>query len=190
MEWYQAYASSGSAALNYASIIREKDEEDVDLYILSVRWQEQAARKGNINSFYQLAMNFNFNRENIDSILEVFGEREIVPSASCVAELVNKFYPIPDSDKKTELSDDELAALKTRIASLVEITRMGSVFALDNKIENETNSVLRTGLKMIYDGLDLSIINVVMENLLSGANGEVKKIIQDGIIKIQRGGRL
>jgi len=186
-EWYQAYAENGEAARNYANICREADEEDTDLYIMSVFWHEQAAKKGDILSFYQLAQYYNFNKSNSEELREVFKDKEIVPAENCIRDLVNKFYPLSPNDKKTEYNDEECASLKTRIASLAETAKTKSVFALKDEIENETDAVLKTGLKMIIDGMDLSIIETVIEFLSEDIKGDGKQILLEGVKKIQKG---
>ena len=186
-EWYQSYACDGNAARNYANSVREADEEDVDLYIKSVYWHEQAAKKGAVTSFYQLAQYYSHNNSNMENVREAFAGREIVPSAESIAGFVNKFYPVPEKYKTTEPDNEECAALKNRIASLAETVKMMSIFALGSEIEKETNPVFKTGLKMILDGIDLDIIKVVMETLLAQVRGEGRRIILNGIIHILKG---
>jgi len=184
-EWYQVYAADGAAARNYAHFIREVDEEDIDLYILSVYWHEQAALKGDINSFYQLALMHSFNKSNADNIRKAFGEKEIVPTAQSIAGFVNQFYQKPGKEKKLDLNKEEIGALQKRIEALSQIARETGVFSLDDEIKKEKNIVLKTGLQMIYDGLDPNIIGTVIENLLAQANDEVKQVMLKGVRNIQ-----
>jgi len=186
-EWYHAYAKDGEAARNYANRFREADEEDTALYLMSVYWHEQAVKKGDIKSFYQLIQYYNYNRSNIENIRAVFKDREIVPAETSVRDLVNKFYPLSANDKKIEYSGGELAALKARTASLAETAGTKSVLALGDEIKKETDVVLKTGLKMIINGVDKSVIETVIEFLTEDIKGEGRQILQESVKKIQKG---
>jgi len=185
-EWYQAYAADGKAAKSYASFIREIDEDDVELFILSVFWYEQAALKGDIDSFYQLALMYSFNKANAQNVQKIFINRQVVPTGQSIADFVNKFYPMPEKNKKLNLNKDERASLQKRIKELAETAGTAGIFALDEEIKKEKNMVLKNALQMIYNGLDNNIISVVTENLLCAADDEVRQIFLNGIKMIQR----
>ncbi|MCL2210478.1 MAG: sel1 repeat family protein [Treponema sp.] len=186
-EWYQAYAADGTTARNYAYFIREVNEEDIDLYIMSVYWYEQSALKGDISSFYQLALMYSFNKSNAENARKTFGDNKIVPTAESIACFVNKFYPLSEKDKNINLNKNEIEAFKKRIEDLTKISRTAGIFSLDEETRKEKNIVLKTGLQMIMESLDAQIINVVLENLLADSNDETKQVILEGVSRIQRG---
>jgi len=186
-EWYQAYAADGAAARNYAFFIREVDEDDIELYILSVYWHEQAALKGDINSFYQLVLMYNHNMSNAENICKIFADRQVVPASQKIADFTDKFFPMSEKDKNITLNENETAALQKRIVSLSELVKKQGILSLQNEIKKEKLIILKTALQMIYDGLDADIINTVIQNLISKTGDDVKQIILNGIKSIQNG---
>ncbi|MCL2196011.1 MAG: sel1 repeat family protein [Treponema sp.] len=186
-EWYQAYACDGTAARNYAYFIREVDEDDIDLFILSEYWHEQAALKGDIKSFYQLVLMRNFNKSNAQNIGKIFGNRQVVPTDQSIAFFINKFYPVSEKDKKINLTKNEYPDLQKRISALSETAGKYGIFSLEDEIKKEKIIILKIALQMIIDGIDADIINTIIENLLSQADDEIKQIMQKGVKSIQRG---
>jgi len=185
-EWYQTYASNGAAARNYAYFIREVDEEDIDLYTLSVYWFEQSALKGDIVSFKQLALMYGHNKNNIENINKAFGKREIIPTYKSIEFFTGKFYPVSDKDKKPAFSEKYCVNLQNRTAELRDLTKKMGVLALGDEIKKEKNIILRIGLELIQDGTDSDIIQVIMEFLLAQADDEIRTIILKGIRDIQK----
>jgi len=158
--------------------------DNEDGYDKGILWYEASAEKNFESALFSLINIYNYNKDNN------FNKK---PEAGRIAHFINKMFPsIGDKSKKIVFTKNDSDDLIEKMLGLSLLARREGLLSLRDSLDEEENIFIKTGKKLISDGIDSYIIKTILEFMLDidnkkGDDLKAAKIIVHGIFSIQSG---
>jgi len=152
-----------------------------DAYGRGIYWYEASAETNYDNALYSLVYLYYYNRYN---------KIERPPDAEKIERLVNKFFTVDEKSKKIAFNIKDCNELIYKFMGLSAFSLREGLLSLEGKTEKEKNFFIKTGLKLVSEGIDYDIIKTILDFMLEtekkeGIDKIARKIIAQGIYSVQ-----